>query len=128
MRFIVRYRDKRTNCEKQFCGLATPVADDITWLKKQPRSAFCWAWCLLQLLQTAMGRPLARSDKYRDSAMGAGYSLRSIPTLYTLLAAEELFFLMNRDYGVPWEVIRKIREAWWVGCDNPCPFQRLCQP
>ena len=32
MRFIVRYRDKRTNCEKQFCGLATPVADDITWL------------------------------------------------------------------------------------------------
>ena len=70
-----------------------------------------------------MGRPLARSDKYRDSAMGAGY-----PTLYTLQAAEELFFLMNRDYGVPWEVICKIREAWWVGSDNPCPFQRLCRP
>ena len=81
-----------------------------------------------KLLLTAMGRPLARSDKYRDSAMGAGYSLRSIPTLHTLLAAEELFFLMNRDHGVPWEVIRKIREAWWVGCDGPCPFQRLCQP
>ena len=58
--------------------------------------------------------PFARSDKHRDSTMWAG-----LPSLFTLQAAEELLFLMNRDYGVPWEVIMKIRGAWWVGPTTP---------
>ncbi len=46
----------------------------------------------------------------------------TLPSLLQLDAAEDLFWLMEKECGIPSAVIIRIREFWWLGpvyCDPP---------